>query len=213
MMYFSEKAMDPFVYFHPGSFTKSEKGYYFISEEMSDTKYRGIKLKDQGEYDCVCLLIAIDEDGAEYVEREDVINDTIDPDDKREMFQDLFSYLHGEPFVSDVRFDESVAGLIMSLKVEPHYSYAEKDRLYCEFLSLFILEGRATTGYYEGNLMLTEVVLKNRFTGQVIKHFDDIMIADNFQVEDDFKQETMEALLESLSEADINQYFQSTKLF
>jgi hypothetical protein len=73
---------------------------------------------------------------------------------------------------------------------------------------LFTLTGIVIEGYYEGNLVLRNISLKNESTGQVIKNFNNVNMTSRFYVEEeDDISDMIEGYLECLSEYDIKEKF------
>ena len=72
----------------------------------------------------------------------------------------------------------------------------------------FTLTGIVIEGYYEGNLVLRNISLKNESTGQVIKNFNNVNMTSRFYVEEeDDISDMIEGYLECLSEYDIKEKF------
>lgn len=215
MIYLSEKAMDVWKYFSTGDFRKIGDVCYFTGEKIEETedtsKFICIKLIKNGEsFDISFVIVKVKLSFGEDREIiEEIIEEKILEDKKlrKEILIDFFDVLSDIEDTDDIFINESIIEFLKDFDIEPYYSYSEGNMLYCEFLNLFALQGKAVEGYYEGNIVLTEVVLVNKATGQIIKSFDNVNLCSNFYVEeeDDDIDYMIESYLESMSEYDIEQ--------
>ena len=214
MIYLSEKAMDVWKYFSAGDFRKIEDVYYFTGEELCVTDdasvFACIKLiKNNKSFDISFVTVRVKLSfgiGRKIVE--EIIEEKILENEnlKKEVLIDFFDAISDIEDADDILIDENILDFLKDFDIEPYYSYSEKNMLYCEFLNLFALQGKAVEGYYEGNLVLTEVALVNKSTGQVIKNFDNVNLCSNFYVEEDNDIDYMiECYLESMSQYDIEE--------
>lgn len=224
MIKLSEKA--EFVsckFFNANSLAKRGESIYYVSETFEDFSARCVKMNRDGISFVKVVTELIPIDKSESIEpfdnwdREDILEEMVEnipENEKREMLDRMFKYLSYSQSEEDVYFEEEILEFFQDLKVEPDMINVEKNLLSIEFFHLFSLEGEIETGYYEGGLMLRNVRLINRSTGQVVKKFDDIQLESDFYLDEEDDEETLlEAYLESLSEEDAKEAFGEFELF
>lgn len=206
MLYLSEKAMNLEELFMENGFTKRGESFYFASVEEKDDTYLCIKLWnkfDDKRFELEVVRVTIDEDKEdEPILTEEVVTDK---QDRETAIHGMFSYISYEDNLQNVMFFEGVYELIKEY-IEEAYFYSEENKLIGEFMEVFSVEGTAVEGYYEGNVVLREVALWNRHTGQEIKSFNAVNITSLLYFEEDDDAEYMiECLLDSMSEHDIKE--------
>lgn len=210
MIYLSKKALKPEKFFIEKCFVERNKAYYFIAEEQQkDKTYLCIKLWNKyydDRFELEVVKVSVKREG----DYEDIKNEEIVTNKKeREVaIHEFFYYLSYENYSQDVVIFEEIFKFIKEY-FEDAYFYAEENMLYGEFLELFKIKGKVVEGYYEGNLVLTNVQLINEATKQVIKNYEKTNICSNFYIEEDDEVDYMiECFLESISEYDIMTIFQ-----
>ena len=212
MIYLSEKVLKPEKFFIERCFVERNKAYYFIAEEQEkDKTYLCIKLwnkhcNDRFELEVVKVSVKTEEDYEDIKAEEVVTNEK-----EREIaIYEFFFYL---PYIADNPQDMIIFEDIFQFiekYFEDAYFYAEENMLYGEFLEIFKVKGKVIEGYYEGNLILTDIQLINEATGQTIKSYEDVNICSNFYIEEEDKDKVdymIECFLESMSEYDISTIF------
>ena len=224
MIYISDNVLSDWNYFEPGEIVKYEGVIYYVGDvlrgdvgdEDTDVKLACIKLIDNNyrSYNLKFVNLTVNrhyylDEITERIVFEEGLNDI---NLKGSILIDFFNLFSREENVQNVMFDADIFDLLKEFSIDPYYSYSEEDMLFCEFMNIFKLQGKAVEGYYEGNLVLTNVELINKSTGQVIKSFDNINLASNFYCEDNDVDYMIECYLESLSKNDIIDLFSETGL-
>lgn len=212
MIYINEEVMfDSGKYLIEGNFAKINEIYYFVGEELSMHSYLCAKLvpNKSNRYDIEFVKI-LTENG----KKENVLDEYIvtSKEDIETILRSLFHFLSYEENEDNVFIGEKIIPLILikDYMDTDIFCYSEGTELIYEFLELFAFKGKATRGFYEGDLVLRDVQLINDATGQVIKRFDDINLSSNFYIEEDdeeIAESIIEAYLESMSEFQINKVF------
>jgi len=215
MIYLSEKVLKDEDFFLEGYFVKRKGVWYFVSYEIEkDKKYLCIKLwnkihDDRFEIEIVNVEISREGD-FEKIETEEVITDKRQ---RKDALIDFFYRLSFEDNPQSVIMYEPILELIEEY-IEDGYFYTDsvdsvfENTLCGDFLELFTLTGTVIEDYYEGNLVLRNISLKNESTGQVIKNFNNVNMTSRFYVEEEDDADYMiEGYLECLSEYDIKEKF------
>lgn len=210
MIYISEKFMKVAELFRKNAFTKRGDSFYFVSIEEKEDTYLCVKLsnkshQDRFEIETVKVLVQGEN---EDIEKESLVTDC---DLKQNILSEFFRYLSYADNPETVLINESIIDIMKPYIFNGDF-YSEGTALCEKFMHLFKIEGTVIQGYYEGNLVLTNVVLKNDATGQVIMTFDNINVTSNFYLEEEEEDEEavkymIENYLECLSEKDIKDIF------
>lgn len=214
MIYISEDYMEVERLFREGAYTKRGDCFYFTGNQESDNVFSCVRLKpefSEKRFEIETVTVHTD-DTEENILAEEKISD-IDLIDS--LLYDFFTSLSYAENQQDVMIFEATIDLIKGYILEADFSF-EENCLYGEFMNLFRVEGKVVEGYYEGNLVLTEVTLKNSSTGQELKSFDRINVCSNFHVEEEDEDQAeymIECYLESMSEYDIKGIFSQLELF
>lgn len=220
MIYISERFVKESLgmedLFIENSFTKRGDVLYFTSEYLNEAENLCIKLsnkfsEDRFEIEVVKVFTDGNNSALESIVKEEEV---IDEQVKENTLLDFFSYIEYEENPQNIMMFEGIFELIRGYISEGHF-YADdngsssfKNALYGDFMNIFTIKGEVAEGYYEGNLMLTNIELINNSTKEVIKDFDKVNITSNFYVEeDDDIDYLIEAYLESMSESDIEEVF------
>ena len=214
MIYISEDTMDLDRFFQQGGFTKRGDNFYYTAIEEAIDTYVCVKLSHEFSDKRFELEIVriFTNDQYEEIETEEIINDE---DLKADVLYEFFTTLSYEDHPQKVMIFEPLIDLIKEYLLESDFS-AEENILYGDCMNLFRLEGKVVEGYYEGNLVLTDVQLKNNSTGEVIKSFDNVNVCSNFYVSEEDEDQVdylIECYLETLSEYDIKNIFLESELF
>lgn len=210
MISLSENILKDEKFFLERCFVKRNNAYYFVAYEEGEKIYSCIKLCNKD--DSSKLQIEVVEvatkmvDDYEEIVKEEVV---LDKKYRDETLYEFFFYLSHIDNPNDVVFHQEIIDFIREYIEKDGYFYAEGNTLYGEFMELFKLKGKVVEGFYEGNLVLTDIALINEATGQIIKRYDDVNIATNFYLEEDDDADYMiEAYLENMSEYDIYMKFE-----
>ena len=210
MISLSENILKDEKFFLERCFVKRNNAYYFVAYEEGEKIYSSIKLcnKDNSsklQIEVVEVATKMVDDYEEIVKEEVVL----DKKYRDETLYEFFFYLSHIDNPNDVVFHQEIIDFIREYIEKDGYFYAEGNTLYGEFMELFKLKGKVVEGFYEGNLVLTDIALINEATGQIIKRYDDVNIAANFYLEEDDDADYMiEAYLENMSEYDIYMKFE-----
>lgn len=211
MISLSENILKDEKFFLERCFVKRNNAYYFVAYEEGEKIYSSIKLcnKDNSsklQIEVVEVATKMVDDYEEIVKEEVVL----DKKYRDETLYEFFFYLSHIDNPNDVVFHQEIIDFIREYIEKDGYFYAEGNTLYGEFMELFKLKGKVVEGFYEGNLVLTDIALINEATGQIIKRYDDVNIAANFYLEeeDDDADYMIEAYLENMSEYDIYMKFE-----
>lgn len=213
MIYLSEKVLELTELFVDRCFTKRGDVYYFVADAEDEDVFLCIKLWNKFRSDRFEIeVVRIYAEGDSYPLTEKIASEEIvkEKKDRENALHEFFYYLSYEKNPQDVMMFEEIFELIKEY-IENAYFYAYdnknssfKNTLYGEFFDIFMLKGDVVEGYYEGNLVLTNISLINNSTNEVIKNFEKVNLCSNFYVEEeDDVDYTIEAYLESMSEEDI----------
>jgi len=217
MMYLSERVLNPERFFLERCFVKRNNAYYFIANEENENIYSCVKLFNENNKEKFGIEVVrafVNRIGdIENIVKEEVV---LDKKERKDILYELFFYLSHEDNPEDVIFFEEVIDFIHEY-IEDGYFYASNDgdsvfvnSIYGNIMELFGLEGKVVEGYYEGNLVLTDIKLVNMSTGQIIKSFNNVNLCSNFYVDEDEDIDYMiEGYLESMSQYDIKQKFEN----
>ena len=216
MIYLSEKVLELTELFVERCFTKRGEAYYFTSEYLDEDIHLCVKLWNKFEDDRFEVEIVKVFTNGENPEIEEIIKEevVIDKKDREHALHEFFYYLSYESNSQNVMMFEEIFEII-SEYVEDAYFYADdngdssfKNALYGEFLDIFTIKGDVVEGYYEGNLVLTNIELINNSTKETIKSFQRVNICSNLYIEEeDDVDYIIEAYLESMTEDDIKKLF------
>lgn len=199
MIYLDEKIMEFSKFFSEGNFVKTEEGLFFTSEEISIHNYICVELvpKEKNDWYNLKLVNVLAKNGI----KENILEimEIENTEDKELALMGFFRYI--SYMEEGVKISKNIIPLIKNFTDLRNYGYSEGNKLVYEFLDTFKFEGEAALGYYEGNLVLTNVALINDATGQKIKTFHNINLSSMFYIEEKDEEDieyTIECYLESI---------------
>lgn len=230
MIYLDKEVMDlENSVFMENNFIKHNKNYFFITdiqycfEDESINIYLAIKLisnKFTNRLKLKNVIIYTKNIG----ENEEIIKEKKLEDGFEEdlSIMNFFHYLSYEDDEEKIKIHENILLFLADYfkrNFDNFYAYTgyykgsnHKKALYIEFLDLFLFRGKVNEGYYEGNLILDNIELMNKSTGQIIEtNFKSVNLAENFYIkEGDNADYMIEGYLESMSEEDIKDKFKES---
>lgn len=214
MIYIREEIMEVESLFREGAFTKRGDSFYFTVVEGLDNSFDCVKLMPEfsdNRYEIKFVKVYTDESEENILSEDKIADNSLISD----MMYEFFTFLSYEENPQNVIIYEATVELIKDYLKEGDFS-SEGNYLRGECMNMFTLEGKVVEGYYEGNLVLVDIVLKNESTGQEIKHFDRVNVCSNFYIEEDDEDQAeymVECYVETLGEEDIKNIFLQLDLF
>jgi hypothetical protein len=201
MIYLNEKVMNIQDYFKEGNFTKKNDNYYFVVEEIEKNVFLCVKLFDSLKYEHKIEVIEVEtEKNKVKREKRESKEENIDY-----ALEEFFSFLFYVENPEDIKISKKIFNLIEKY-FERAYFYSEKNKLIAEFMEIFEISGKICEGVYSNTVKLTNIVLKNKVTGQIIENLNEVYFEKMIDIDEDEDVDYIfEALADSMIEYEIKE--------